>query len=270
MTRFLISAATLLALTAVAASAAEMPKELRGVWCATAQENIYRSCREADSEDNLDVSASKFYVAEGTECVPLSITRNTSGHFVVRASCTFNDGARSGRVLQRWRLFNSGRRLEIRDANTGPSGIEPTKIGIERTVPLPQPRPYTYLPPEAQPTEEEKQEAWRSVQGELPWAKPLPHLPAATPATQASEKWERDFRQCHIRKWFSVDELAEMAWQRDTGWTIIIEEDQIGDLEKAMRVIKKCKAFQKCLGDRHAGKVKRCYYNDKRWQLDEK
>jgi hypothetical protein len=135
---------------------------------------------------------------------------------------------------------------------------------------LPQPRPYTYLPPEAQPTEEEKQEAWRSVQGELPWAKPLPHLPAATPATQASEKWERDFRQCHIRKWFSVDELAEMAWQRDTGWTIIIEEDQIGDLEKAMRVIKKCKAFQKCLGDRHAGKVKRCYYNDKRWQLDEK
>ena len=100
---------------------AEMPKELRGVWCGTAQENIYRRCREADSEDNLGISARKFYVAEGTQCVPLAITLNSSGHFVVRASCTFDEGARSGRVLQRWRLFNSsGRRLEIRDAKALP------------------------------------------------------------------------------------------------------------------------------------------------------
>ena len=42
-----------------------MPKELRGVWCGTAQENIYRRCREADSEDNLGISVRKFYVAEG-------------------------------------------------------------------------------------------------------------------------------------------------------------------------------------------------------------
>ena len=55
--------------------------------------------------------------------------------------------------------------------------LAPTKIGTDRTVPLPQPRPYTYLPPETQPTEEEKQEAWRSVQGELPSVKSLPHLP---------------------------------------------------------------------------------------------
>jgi hypothetical protein len=85
-------------------------------------------------------------------------------------------------------------------------------------------------------------------------------------SAQADEKWEGDFRQCHIRKWFSVEELAEIGWQRDTGQTIVIEENEIGDLEKAMQLIKKCKAFQKCLGERNAGKVKHCYYNDRRWR----
>jgi hypothetical protein len=55
------------------------------------------------------------------------------------------------------------------------------------------PTPQTQQPavgqswlPRAQPTEEEKQEAWRSIQGELPSVKPLPHLPAAMPATGQS------------------------------------------------------------------------------------
>jgi hypothetical protein len=93
-------------------------------------------------------------------------------------------------------------------------------------------------------------------------------LLASQPVANADqEKWEGDFRQCHIRKWFSKDELAEIGWQRDTpGQTIVIEQDEIGDLEKAIRLIKKCKAFYQCLDDRDRGKVKHCYENDRRWR----
>ena len=41
------------------------------------------------------------------------ITSYGKGHFVVRARC--NNGEESN-VLHQWRLLNSGRRLEIRDA----------------------------------------------------------------------------------------------------------------------------------------------------------
>ena len=89
-------------------------------------------------------------------------------------------------------------------------------------------------------------------------------LPSVANADQ--EKWEGSFRQCHISKWFSKDELAEIGWQRDSGQTIVIKQDEIGDLEKALQLIKKCKAFYKCLDDRDAGKVKRCNENDRRWR----
>jgi hypothetical protein len=92
-------------------------------------------------------------------------------------------------------------------------------------------------------------------------------LMAATPVAHAAEKWEGNFRQCHIRKWFSKEELAGIGWQRDIpGQTIVIEENEIGDLEKAIRIIKQCRAFYKCLEDRDAGKVKHCYENDRRWR----
>ena len=52
-------------------------------------------------------------------------------------------------------------------------------------------------------------------------------------------------------------------------WRSIIEEEEIGDLEKAIRLIKQCRAFYKCLEDRRAGKVKHCYENDKRWRLND-
>jgi len=70
-----------------------------------------------------------------------------------------------------------------------------------------------------------------------------------------SEKWEASFRQCHIR------------WARETeGQTIVIEAEEIPDILKAIRVIKKCKAFYQCLEDRDRGKVKHCYENDRRWR----
>jgi hypothetical protein len=63
----------------------------------------------------------------------------------------------------------------------------------------------------------------------------------ATGAAHAdSEKWEANFRQCHIRKWFSKDELADIGWARETeGQTIVIDAEEIPDILKAIRVIKK-------------------------------
>src|SRR5262249_11382990 len=82
-----------------------------------------------------------------------------------------------------------------------------------------------------------------------------------------NEKWEASFRQCHIRKWFSKDELAAIGWARETeGQTIVIEPEEIPDILKAIRVIEKCKAFYQCLEDRDRGKVKHCYENDRRWR----
>ena len=50
----------------------------------------------------------------------------------------------------------------------------------------------------------------------------------AAPPPQPVEKWEASFRQCHIRKWFSKDELAAIGWARETeGQTIVIEAEEI-------------------------------------------
>ena len=92
-------------------------------------------------------------------------------------------------------------------------------------------------------------------------------LLTASAAHADSEKWEASFRQCHIRKWFSKDELAAIGWARETeGQTIVIEAEEIPDILKAIHVIKKCKAFYQCLEDRDRGKVKHCYENDRRWR----
>jgi hypothetical protein len=99
----------------------------------------------------------------------------------------------------------------------------------------------------------------------------LPSVAALLLATGTAhadnEKWEASFRQCHIHKWFSKDELAAIGWARETeGQTIVIEPEEIPDILKAIGVIKKCKAFYQCLEDRDRGKVKHCYENDRRWR----
>jgi hypothetical protein len=89
---------------------------------------------------------------------------------------------------------------------------------------------------------------------------------SASAAHADNERWEASFRQCHIRKWFSKEELDNIGWQRDTGQTIVIELDDIPDIERGIRELKKCKAFYQCLEDREKGKVKHCYENDRRWR----
>jgi hypothetical protein len=126
-----LAAAALLAFTPAmlpaltsAANAVEMPKELRGIWCSKeymAQKTIYRRCRVANGEDVVAVGAYKFSMAEATFCTPpLAITSYSGGYFV-RARCYNTDASAfiskdtpSSVVLQQWRLFKNGRRLEIR------------------------------------------------------------------------------------------------------------------------------------------------------------
>jgi hypothetical protein len=100
-----------------AANTVKMPKELRGVWCAKnamTKKQIFIRCREADGEDHVAVNAHEFFPREETVCTPLAITPNNSG-FLVQAHCDGQgDGPWNGRVLNQWRLFKYGRRLETR------------------------------------------------------------------------------------------------------------------------------------------------------------
>jgi hypothetical protein len=67
-----------------------------------------------DADGAIMVDARGFsYDMVGRVCKLLAITSKGNGRFVVRARCTGE--VEKEHVLQRWRLFNSGRRLEIRD-----------------------------------------------------------------------------------------------------------------------------------------------------------
>jgi hypothetical protein len=133
--------AAALALTLVAAienaSAAEMPKELRGTWwCAERPgwsfrphspwpAGNYRRCHKVtDADDAFEISTSgREWGHDMTDetCEVLGVKSHGKGHFVVRARCK-NDRESNVRVLHRWRLFNSGRQLEIRDARPDGGG----------------------------------------------------------------------------------------------------------------------------------------------------
>jgi len=47
---------------------------------------------------------------------------------------------------------------------------------------------------------------------------------------------------------------------------MIITPEDLPNLEKEIKNLKKCMLFMKCLEDRDAGKVKHCYENDRRWR----
>jgi hypothetical protein len=52
--------------------------------------------------------------------------------------------------------------------------------------------------------------------------------------------------------------------------TVIIDYEAfrklLKDLPTAIRAFKACDAYRKCLDDRGTGKVKHCYWNDRRWR----
>jgi hypothetical protein len=92
-------------------------------------------------------------------------------------------------------------------------------------------------------------------------------------------KWEGDFRKCEIVKIFPKVEQnpdangilhGELDYQGISitadSMRIGIQSDEIADIERGIRLLKKCKAFWQCVADREAGKVKHCYDNDRRWR----
>jgi hypothetical protein len=104
-------------------------------------------------------------------------------------------------------------------------------------------------------------------------------LLATGTANSADMKWEGDFRKCEIVKTFPKVEQNPDADGILHGeleyWGISItandvrigiQRDEIADIERGIRVLKKCKAFWQCVNDREAGKVKHCFENDKRWR----
>jgi hypothetical protein len=87
------------------------------------------------------------------------------------------------------------------------------------------------------------------------------------------EKWDVYWRNCEIRIWFSPEQLqAATRWGvdnegKETDWkAIAIKAEEIPNLLKAIREIKKCEAWFQCLDDRLHKKVKHCYANDRRWR----
>jgi hypothetical protein len=82
---------------------------------------------------------------------------------------------------------------------------------------------------------------------------------AAISTTQADDKWEYDGRNCHAR--ISLDAL-------DQGWgdKVAVKLADILQLQKMIRALKKCEALSQCINDRFEGKVKHCYFNDRRWR----
>jgi hypothetical protein len=132
---------TLTTATAIgSASAAEVPKELWDTrWCADRPgwgprthspwpAGNYRRCRlvtDADDAFGIDASGREwFHDMTDETCKVLRVTSYDRGHFVVRARCKNDE---ESYVLHRWRLLNSGRQLEIRDAKDRALAVEMPK-----------------------------------------------------------------------------------------------------------------------------------------------
>jgi|SRR5215467_12260829 len=97
----------------------------------------------------------------------------------------------------------------------------------------------------------------------------------------ADQKWEADTeRRCYVRATFEHDAKDmrnvsgimfgdnDQVWVGENGKevTVDLRLDDILELQKHVRALKKCEAFWQCLADREAGKVKHCYVNDRRWR----
>jgi hypothetical protein len=76
----------------------------------------------------------------------------------------------------------------------------------------------------------------------------------AAKRAQAEAKWELSWRRCRLEKLGADDDER------------VITFEDIPDILKGIKELKKCNAFWQCVEDRDAGKVKHCYENDRRWR----
>lgn len=116
----LFIAAMLVLAVPAQAQPVKLPAAYHGAWCATAgAEYTFRRCREYGA-DALIVHARLFFHGE-SRCVPLAVVPDRGGHFV-QSSCRHieDENSKIERALQRWRLLDNGRRLELSDADIVP------------------------------------------------------------------------------------------------------------------------------------------------------
>jgi hypothetical protein len=96
----------------------------------------------------------------------------------------------------------------------------------------------------------------------------------ATGAAHAEEKfddsWWTDCRHGWITKEFRAELMQDNPPIEITDTSVRITYDELRkllkDLPRITRALKACDAYNKCLDDRDAGKVKHCYENDRRWR----
>ena len=73
-------------------------------------------------------------------------------------------------------------------------------------------------------------------------------------------KWSTNFRRCLIEK------TGQQTISDYPMFDYAIAPEDIPDILKGIKELKKCAAFWQCVADRDAGKVKHCYENDRRWR----
>jgi|SRR5215831_7122412 len=79
--------------------------------------------------------------------------------------------------------------------------------------------------------------------------------------TAHAREWYYHQHSCSLMNRPSEGEPPELFRADDP-----IELDDALQIQKLIPDLKKCTAFNQCVADRDAGKVKHCYYNDKRWR----
>ncbi len=72
--------------------------------------------------------------------------------------------------------------------------------------------------------------------------------------------WQAHIHSCSIGR-TDASKYVSLPYHKNT-----IEWDEIPDVLRALKELKPCAAFWKCVSDRDAGKVKHCYENDRRWR----
>jgi len=99
-----------------------MPKELRGTWCAVgdtgSSPSFYRRCRQDGGEQDWIVDARGMSNGE-VGCKPTRPIMLEGNGYRINMRCVFyaggSDTPEEWRTSGRWRLFNNGRRLEMRE-----------------------------------------------------------------------------------------------------------------------------------------------------------
>ena len=82
----LLGLAILMASTIIAAAAAEVPAQYRGLWC-EARDGTYYRCRKATSESSRLIRRDGFNITEEPDCRVNAVTPITKGHRL-RMRCT--------------------------------------------------------------------------------------------------------------------------------------------------------------------------------------